>query len=240
MNDLEIKGRAARAAARQLARSSTDVKDRALLSIAEALGVRQDEVLAANRQDMEAGRRAGLSEALLDRLLLTPERLAGIAADVRGVAALPDPVGEHFDVRTLANGLLIGRRRVPLGVIGAIYESRPNVTVDISVLCLKSGNACILRGGSEAFHSNAALARLVREAIGQVGAPQDAVQFVASPDRALVLQMLQMREHIDLLVPRGGSELIRFVAEHAAMPAVTGGIGVCHTYVDRAADLEKA
>lgn len=238
--DLEAIGKAARAASRVLARLKSDVKNAALENIAVALERHQGQVLEANARDVEAGRRAGLSEALLDRLLLTPERLRALARDVRAVAALPDPVGEVFDMRTLPNGLQVGRKRVPLGVIGAIYESRPNVTVDIASLCLKSGNACILRGGSEAFHSNMALATLVRQAIAQAGVPQDAVQFIPSTERGIVLQMLQAKEYIDLLIPRGGADLIRFVAQNATMPAVTGGIGVCHAYVDRTADLEKA
>ncbi|MBI4337401.1 MAG: glutamate-5-semialdehyde dehydrogenase [Chloroflexi bacterium] len=239
-DDLLAKGRAARAAARQLAKLPTGTKDRVLHTLADLLEARQAQVLAANAQDVAMGRAGGLAEALLDRLLLTPERLKGVAANVRQVAALPDPVGEHFDVRTLPNGLIVGRRRVPLGVIGAIYESRPDVTIDFAGLSLKSGNACILRGGSEAITSNTALVALAREALAANGVTQDAVQFVENTDRALVLQMLQMKEYIDLLVPRGGAELICFVAEHAAMPAVTGGVGVCHTYVDRAADLGKA
>mgnify|MGYP001611235334 CR=1 FL=1 len=238
--ELETKGRLARQAARQLARLSTDVKNRALLKIADALKSREAEILAANEKDCAQGRKDGLSDALLDRLLLNSQRLAGMAADVRGVAALPDPVGEVSDMRTLPNGLVIGKRRVPLGVIATIYESRPNVTVDISVLCLKSGNACILRGGKEAIHSNTALARVVRDAIAQGGAPADAVQFIESPDRALVDRMLQMKGVIDLLIPRGGDGLIRYVAQHAAIPVITGGVGVCHTYVDKSADLEKA
>ena len=233
-------GEAARAAARRLARTPTAVKDAALLGVAAALEAKQEAVLAANALDMEAGRASGLSDALLDRLLLTPERLRDIASDVRGIVALPDPVGEQLDGRTTPNGLVIGKRRVPLGVIGAIYESRPNVTVDIAVLCLKSGNACVLRGGSEALHSNTALAALVREAVSAAGAPGGAVQFIDDPDRALVTQLLGMREYIDLLVPRGGADLIRFVAVNAAMPAVTGGVGVCHMYVDKSADLRDA
>ncbi|GBD10993.1 Gamma-glutamyl phosphate reductase [bacterium HR23] len=238
--DLAFIGRSARSASRILARLRSDVKNRALENIAQALERRQEQVLEANAKDMEAGRRAGLSEALLDRLLLTPQRLRSLARDVRAVASLPDPVGEMFDVRTLPNGLVVGRKRVPLGVIGAIYESRPNVTVDIASLCLKSGNACILRGGSEAFHSNTALVSLIREAIAQAGVPPEAVQFIPSTERSIVLQMLQAKEYIDLLIPRGGADLIRFVAQHATMPAVTGGIGVCHAYVDRSADMEKA
>ena len=234
------KGKGARAASRKLARLPAEVKDRALLSVASALTGGQEDVLEANEKDYQAGEANGLSEVMLDRLLLTPQRLESIASDVRSVAALPDPVGEVFDMRTLPNGLLAGKKRVPLGVIGAVYESRPNVTVDISVLCLKSGNACILRGGSEAVHSNVTLARLIRRAIGDAGVPGDAVQFVDNTDRALVEHMLGMREYIDLLIPRGGPELIRSVAEKAAMPVVTGGIGVCHTYVDKSADLDKA
>ena len=233
-------GQRARAAARKLARLSTAVKNQALLNIARALEESQGEILLANRRDYQAGQQAGLNEAMLDRLMLNRERLAAMAADVRNVAALPDPVGEQFDVRTLPNGLILGKRRVPLGVIGTIYESRPNVTVDIASLCLKSGNAVILRGGSESIHSNTALARLVRDAAAATGVPEDAVQFIENTDRALVGQMLSMRGYIDLLIPRGGAELIRRVALEAAMPVVTGGIGVCHTYVDRTADLQKA
>ncbi len=234
------KGVAARTASRKLARLSSAVKDRALNGVADALEADQESVLEANEKDLQAGRAAGLGDALLDRLLLDPERLRGIAADVRSIAQLPDPVGEMFEMRTLPNGLTAGKKRVPMGVIGAIYESRPNVTVDISALCLKSGNACILRGGREAFNSNLALTGMVRRCISQAGVPEDAVQFVENTDRALVEPMLRMKEHIDLLIPRGGAELVRFVAETASMPVVTGGIGVCHTYVDRSADLDKA
>ena len=239
-DELVEKGKAARAASRVLARLLSEVKDRALLSIADSLETAQEDLIEANEKDYLSGKANGLTEALLDRLLLNPQRLENIASGVRSVAALPDPVGEVYDMRTLANGLVVGKRRVPLGVIGAIYESRPNVTVDISVLCLKSGNACILRGGSEAIHSNVALAKLIRRAIADAGVPKDALQFIDNTDRALVEPILKMREYIDLLVPRGGPELIRFVAEEAAMPVVTGGIGVCHTYVDRSADLDKA
>ena len=240
IDELTAKGLAARAAARHLARLSTGVKDRALLNIADALKTREAEVLEANRRDLQSGKEAGLSDAMLERLLLNSERLEGMAADVRTVTSLPDPVGETFDMRTLPNGLQVGRRRVPLGVIGAIYESRPNITVDISVLCFKSGNAVILRGGSEAIHSNTALANLVRDAIAEAGAPRDAVQFVGVTDRALVEQMLAMKEHIDLMIPRGGADFVRYVGEKAQMPVITGGVGVCHTYVDKDADLESA
>jgi len=234
------KGQAARTASRKLAKLSSAVRDRALAGVAEALVAHREEVLEANGRDLEAGKAAGIGDALLDRLLLNPERLEGMAADVRSIAALPDPLGEMFDMRTLPNGLTAGKKRVPIGVIGAIYESRPNVTVDISALCLKSGNACILRGGREAFHSNLTLAGILRRAIAGAGVPEGAIQFVDNTDRALVEPMLKMKEHIDLLIPRGGAELVRFVAETASMPVVTGGVGVCHTYVDRSADLDKA
>ena len=240
VDELTTKARAAKKAAREVARLSGQVKDRALLNIADSLKSRQEEVLRANEKDYEAGRRDGLSEALLDRLLLTPDRLEGVAADVRNVVTLPDPVGEVLDMRTMPNGLQVGRRRVPLGVIGAIYESRPNVTVDISVLCLKSGNAILLRGGKESVHSNTILAGLIKEAISDAGMPSDAVQIIESTDRALVGRMLKAKEYIDLIIPRGGQELIRRVAEEAAMPAITGGIGVCHTYVDRSAAVDMA
>ena len=240
VDELVEKGKAARAVSRKLARLSSAVKDRALMNFADALLARQGEVLEANEIDLRAGRADGLSEALLDRLLLTPQRLEGMASDVRSVARLPDPVGEAFDARTLANGLKVGKVRVPLGVIGSIYESRPNVTVDISALCLKSGNACILRGGREAIHSNVALGTVIRKAIAEAGAPADVVQLVENTDRSLVEPMLGMRDYIDLMVPRGGADFIRFVGQTASMPVVTGGVGVCHTYVDRSADPEKA
>ncbi len=239
-DDLVIKARAARAAGRVLAQTSTLVKNRALLGIADALEVDQAAVLEANRRDYQAAQTGGLSEAMLDRLRLTPDRLESMAQDVRRVAALPDPVGETQDMTTLPNGLLVGKRRVPLGVVASIYESRPNVSVDISALCVKSSNACLLRGGKESLHSNTALVELVRRRISQAGVPEDAVQFIDNPDRALVDAMLGLKEYIDLVVPRGGPGLIQFVADHAAMPAVTGGVGVCHTYVDRAADVEMA
>ena len=240
VDQLLAKGRATRAASRTLARLSSQVKNRALLNIAEALETEQAKVLEANDKDYRSAQSDGLDEAMLDRLLLTPDRLQGMAKDVRGVAALPDPVGETVDMSTLPNGLLVGKRRVPLGVVGSIYESRPNVTVDISVLCLKSGNACLLRGGKESLRSNSALIDLIRHSVSEAGIPSEAVEFVDNPDRALLDVMLGMKEYIDLLVPRGGEGLIRFVAENATMPAVTGGIGVCHTYIDRAAEVEKA
>ncbi len=240
IEELEEKGRAAKAASRRMAYLSTGVKNRALHNISEDLLARRDEILAANQLDYKAGEAAGMGAAMLDRLLLDSSRIEAIAGDVLTVAALTDPVGEVFDMRTLPNGLQVGRKRVPLGVVGAIYESRPNVTVDISALCLKSGNAVMLRGGKEALHSTSALAGIIQEAASRAGVPEGAVQFIENTDRALVNEMLKMGEVIDLLIPRGGAELIRFVTRNATMPVVSGGIGVCHTYVDRSANLEKA
>src|SRR3990170_2539218 len=218
VSELEAKARAARQAARRLAYLSTEVKNRALLSIAEGLVAKESEIQQANRLDCGEAEASGMGEAMLDRLLLNSARLRGMASDVRTVASLPDPVGETFDMRTLPNGLQVGKKRVPIGVIAVIYESRPNVTVDIAVLCLKSGNAVILRGGKEALHSNLALVQVLRSALAETGVPQEAVQFIESTDRALVGHLLKMRDYIDLLIPRGGAELIRYVAENATMP----------------------
>jgi glutamate-5-semialdehyde dehydrogenase len=240
IKELEEKGKAAKAASRKLAFLSTEVKNKALLNIADALIDKLNEILIANKMDYEKAKASGMSEAMLDRLMLSPSRLDGIAQDVKTVAALPDPVGEVFEMRTLPNGLQISKKRVPLGVIGAIYESRPNVTIDISSLCLKSGNAVILRGGKEAINSNKALANVAQEACDQAGVPQGAIQFIESTERALVNHMLKMKGIIDLMIPRGGADLIKLVSENAAMPVVTGGIGVCHTYVDKSADVNKA
>jgi len=238
--ELEEKARAAKAASRRLAYLSTEVKNKALHNISDDLLAKTDEILAANQIDYHKAHTSGMSAVLLDRLMLDSTRLEAIAKGVLAVAALPDPVGEVFDMRTLPNGLQLGRKRVPLGVIGAIYESRPNVTVDISVLCLKSGNAIILRGGREAIHSNTALARVVQDAASRAGVPDGAVQFIENTGRALVNQMLKMRDFIDLVVPRGGAGLIKLVTENATMPVVSGGVGVCHTYVDKSADVNKA
>ena len=240
VDELIAKGKAAREASRRMATISSEVKDCALRAIARDLEAKQDDILTANAKDIQAGKESGLSEALLDRLLLTPERLADMAQGVRDIVQLPDPVGEEFDGRVLPNGLRVSRRRVPLGVIGSIFESRPNVTVDIAALALKSGNACVLRAGREAINSVVALGALIREAIARESLPAGAVQIVDNPDRALVEPMLKMKEYIDLMIPRGGANFIRFVAETAAMPVVAGGVGVCHTYVDRSANLKDA
>ena len=233
-------GVAAQAASAALVRLSAETRNHALDNIAAALETEQDPIIAANEADYRDAKAGGMNDAFLDRLLLTPERLNGMAADVRGVASLPDPVGELIEGFAMENGLDVEKRRIPLGVIASIYESRPNVTTDIVALSLKSGNACILRGGKETLRSNTALVELVHRAIGEAGLPTDAVQFVENTDRGLVDVMLGMKQHINLLVPRGGSGLINFVAEHATMPVLTGGVGVCHTYVDRDADGDMA
>lgn len=240
VDEVESKGKKARAAARKMAFLATDVKNRALLHIADTLIAKSAEVLEANGRDMSEAKASGMNAAMLDRLMLDQKRLEGIAGDVRTVAGLPDPVGEMFDMRTLPNGLLLGKRRVPLGVIGTIYESRPNVTIEISALCLKAGNAVLLRGGKEASRTNIALAAVARRAASDAGVPEDALQIIESTDRAAVGQMLKMREYIDLIIPRGGAELIKYVKQEAAMPVVTGGIGVCHLFVDKSADISKA
>jgi len=240
INELEQKGKAAKAASRKLAFLSTEIKNKALVNIAEAIIDKQDEILAANKIDYEEAKASGMGEAMLDRLMLSPSRLEGIAQDTKTVATLPDPMGEVLETRTLPNGLQISKRRVPLGVIGAIYESRPNVTIDISSLCLKSGNAVILRGGKETINSNKVLAKVAQEACNKAGVPQGTIQLIESTERTLVNQMLKMKGIIDLMIPRGGAGLIRLVAENASMPVLTGGIGVCHTYVDKSADLHKA
>jgi glutamate-5-semialdehyde dehydrogenase len=210
------------------------------MNLVDLLRSDQKDVLEANRADYEEAESEGLEESLLDRLLLTSDRLNGTADEIQRVAELPDPIGEVIETSSLPNGLTTSRRRVPLGVVGSIYESRPNVTIDIFGLCLKSGNACILRGGKETIRSNTALVTVLRKALTKAGVTTDVVQFVDNPDRVLVDAMLKMDGYIDLLVPRGGASLVKFVAENATMPAVTGGIGVCHTYVDRSADLEMA
>jgi glutamate-5-semialdehyde dehydrogenase len=240
IEELKAKGKAAKAAAHKLAYLSTEVKNRALANIANGLTAQKKKILTANQIDLKEAKAAGMGEAMLERLMLNASRLEGIAHDVMTVAALPDPVGEVFDMHTLANGLLIGRKRVPLGVIGVIYESRPNVTIDISVLCLKSGNAVILRGGKEAIHSNSALVSVVQEAATRAGMPEGVVQFIDNTDRALVTHMLKMNDVIDLLIPRGGAELIEFVRGNASMPVIGAGVSVCHTYVDQTADMAKA
>jgi glutamate-5-semialdehyde dehydrogenase len=233
-------GQRARAAARQLARATTEQKDKTLLALADALLAGQDMILAANAQDVETGQAAGLTPALIDRLTLNPKRLSGIASDLRSVAALPDPVGETYDATTLPNGLKIHRQRVPLGVLGVIYESRPNVTIDVAGLALKTGNASILRGGKETIRSNQSLVGVVRRVLAGCGLPADAVQFIESPDRTLMAELLTLDEYVDMIIPRGGAALHKFCREHSRIPVMTGGIGICHLFVDETADLDAA
>jgi glutamate-5-semialdehyde dehydrogenase len=239
-NELKQKAKAAKEASRKLAFISTKIKNKALLNIAQALSDKQDKILAANKVDYAQAKASGMNAAMLDRLMLSPSRLKAMSQDVKTVAALPDPVGEIFEENTLKNGLRICRQRVPLGVIGAIYESRPNVTIDISSLCLKSGNAVVLRGGKESINSNMALASAAQQSCSEAGMPEGTIQFIESTERALVNRMLKMKDMIDMVIPRGGAGLIKLISENAAMPVITGGIGVCHTYVDKKADLKKA
>jgi glutamate-5-semialdehyde dehydrogenase len=239
MLDLTAMGQRARRAARTMALVSTERKNQALHAIADALRANQAAILAANAIDLERGRDAGLSAALLDRMLLTPERLASIASDARSVAQLPDPVGVQFDHNVLPNGLRVHKRHVPLGVVGVIYEARPNVTIDIATLCIKSGNAAILRGGKEITNSCVALTQVIGDALEQTGLPADAIQVIDNPDRALVQQLLKLDKYVDVIIPRGGGALHNFCRENATMPVITGGIGVCHVYVDSAADPNK-
>jgi glutamate-5-semialdehyde dehydrogenase len=239
-DEIRQKGEAARRATRRLAALDTRTKNRALQAIAETLLARQEIILEANARDVEGGRQAGLSEAMIDRLLINSQRLNGIARDVLAMVALPDPVGEEIDGSVLPNGLQVSRRRVPIGVIGVIYESRPNVTVDISALCLKSGNAAILRGGKEAANTNTALARAISDACQASGVPSDAIQMIESQDRALVKEMLTAHQYIDMIIPRGGASLHQFAHDNATIPVITGGIGICHVVVDRTAEVCKA
>jgi len=238
--DLDAMGRAARVASRALAAMSTGRKDALLLELATALESASGDVLAANALDVADARRRGASDALLDRLLLTPARLAGLAADTRKVAALPDPVGSEIENRLLPNGMRLSRRRTPIGVLGVIYEARPNVTIDIAVLCLKTGNAVILRGGSETLRTNRALCSLIRRTLQEAGFPIDAVQLIDSTDRALVTTLLRMDAWVDMIIPRGGSALHKLCREQATIPVITGGTGICHLYLEPSADFEKS
>lgn len=240
MSMLEQMGKAAKQASWQLAMLSTAKKNQALAVIANLLESESQAILQANEQDMAAARDSGMSEALLDRLLLSPARLAAIANDVRQVCRLNDPVGRVIDGSLLDSGLKLERRRVPLGVIGVIYEARPNVTIDVASLCLKTGNAVILRGGKETHHTNQATVKVIQQALEQCGLPPAAVQAIESPDRELVTQLLRMDNYIDMLIPRGGAGLHKLCREQSTIPVITGGIGVCHTFVDESADFEKA
>lgn len=237
---IEAKAVAAREAARRLAVLPAAAKDKALLAMADALSKRQEKILQANAQDLEAGRAKKLSRALLDRLLLNEERVQAIAEGLRQTAALPDPVGAEICGMRRPNGLEIRKVRVPLGVIGIIYEARPNVTADAMGLCLKAGNAVVLRGGSEAIHSNAALVSVLSAAAYEAGIPSGAVQFIDVTDRTAVNILLKLRGFLDVVIPRGGAGLIRTVVSESAIPVIETGTGVCHTFVDASADLEMA
>jgi glutamate-5-semialdehyde dehydrogenase len=233
-------GQLARQAARVLARTPTGPKNQALLATADAILARETELLAANRKDMEAGAAKGLDAALLDRLELTPERIAAMAEGLRQIAALPDPVGEVTDMNYRPSGIQVGKMRVPLGVIGIIYESRPNVTADAAGLCLKSGNAAILRGGSEAQYSNQAIAACIHEGLKAAGLPAEVVQVVETTDRAAVGELITMAQYVDVIVPRGGKGLIERISQDARVPVIKHLHGVCHVYIDDKADLDKA
>ncbi|WP_320837706.1 glutamate-5-semialdehyde dehydrogenase [Zhongshania sp.] len=237
MNQL---GRQARVAARLVAAADTGVKNRALLAIAAAVDARRDDILTANAKDVAAGEAAGLDAALLDRLALNAAGIAGIIEGLTQVAALADPVGAITDLNYRPSGIQVGKMRVPLGVIGIIYESRPNVTVEAASLCLKSGNAAILRGGSEAIHSNQALAACIREGLVAVGLPEHAVQVLETTDRAAVGELITMPEYVDVVVPRGGKGLIERIARDATVTVIKHLDGICHVYIDDAADAEKA
>ena len=237
---LEQMGQAAKAASYQMALLSSREKNRVLEKIADYLEANAEEILLANEQDLLEARRNGLSDALLDRLALNPQRLHAIASDVRQVCHLADPVGQVIDGGLLESGLRIERRRVPLGVVGVIYEARPNVTVDVASLCLKTGNAAILRGGKETWRTNAATVKVIQRALEECGLPAAAVQAIESPDRALVNEMLRMDKYIDMLIPRGGAGLHKLCREQSTIPVITGGIGVCHIFVDDTAEIEPA
>lgn len=237
---LEQMGIAAKAASWQLALLSSREKNQVLEKIADYLEAQTDVILRANAEDLAEARANGLSEAMLDRLALTPARLSGIASYVRQVCNLADPVGQVIDGGLLDSGLRIERRRVPLGVIGVIYEARPNVTVDVASLCLKTGNAAILRGGKETWRTNAATVKVIQQALQECGLPAAAVQAIESPDRALVGEMLKMDKYIDMLIPRGGAGLHKLCREQSTIPVITGGIGVCHIFVDETAEIAPA
>mgnify|MGYP002509493474 CR=1 FL=1 len=238
MTPLERQGAAARAASYVLASAGTVRKNRALEAIAEILERRQEQWLDANREDVAAAEAAGMRPAMLDRLTLTQPRIAAIVEGVRQVAALPDPIGKVDRMETRPNGLIIGRRRVPLGVVAIIFEARPNVTVDAAALCLKSGNPCILRGGKEAIRSNRAAAALMREALASAGLPEDCISLVQDTSRETANELMHLDGYVDVLIPRGGAGLIRAVAKEASVPVIRTGEGVCHVYIDSEADLD--
>ena len=238
MTALQQQGQAAKDAAYVLSTAGTARKNAALAAIADTLAQHQSQWLEANAQDVAAAKEAGIRPAMLDRLTLTPERIAGIVEGVRQVAALPDPIGRVDKMETRPNGLIIGRRRVPLGVIAIIFEARPNVTVDAAALCLKSGNACILRGGKEAIRSNRCAAELMRQALRTAGLPEDCICLVQDTSHETARELMHLSDFVDVLIPRGGAGLIRAVAKEASVPVIRTGEGVCHIYIDNEADLD--
>lgn len=237
--DMQALGKDAKAASRILRQFDTEAKNRLILAIADALEANRDKILAANAEDIRDGEANGMSSALLDRLNLQ-KRLDGVIADVRKVAELPDPVGERFEEKMMPNGLKVHKRRVPLGVLGGIYESRPNVTVDISVLALKTSNAVIMRGGSDTLKSNVALVDAIQSALQAEGFPPKSVQLIRDANRDYVNQLVKMHHYVDMLIPRGGNRLHEFCRENSTIPVITGGLGICHMYVDDTADLDTA
>ncbi|MFH4545976.1 glutamate-5-semialdehyde dehydrogenase [Vibrio alginolyticus] len=238
--DLTNMGKAAKDAAFELATASTAQKNQALAIIADELEANSAAILAANAKDIELGREMGLTDALLDRLLLNEERLTAIANDVRNVISLNDPVGSEIDSKVLENGMSLSRSRVPLGVVGVIYEARPNVTIDIAALCLKTGNASILRGGKETFFSNMELVKVIQSALAKANLPAASVQYIEKPDRELVSQLLKLDDYVDMIIPRGGAGLHKMCKENSTIPVIIGGFGISHIFVDESADLEKS
>ncbi|EKO3469545.1 glutamate-5-semialdehyde dehydrogenase [Vibrio fluvialis] len=238
--DLTLMGKAAKDAAFQLATASTAQKNQALAIIADELEANAAQILAANAKDIQLGREAGLTDALLDRLLLNESRLNAIANDVRNVISLNDPVGSEIDSKVLENGMSLSRRRVPLGVVGVIYEARPNVTIDIAALCLKTGNASILRGGKETFFSNMELVKVIQSALEKAQLPAASVQYIEKPDRELVTQLLKLDDYVDMIIPRGGAGLHKMCKENSTIPVIIGGFGISHIFVDESADLDKS
>ena len=240
MINLTAMATAAKNATRQMAHASTESKNIALKDIARSLERSQKDILSANEQDINEGQNNGLSSALIDRLTLTPERLGSMAADVINIASLPDPIGERFDSQVLENGLQIERQRVPIGVLGVIYESRPNVTIDVTALAIKTGNVVLLRGGSETIHSNRVLVNLVQQALRVADLPEYSVQFIDNRDRKYVAELLKLHEYVEMIIPRGSNALHTFCRENSTIPVITGGIGICHLYVDKSADINLA
>ena len=238
--DTEKMGLAAKAAERILGVADTNTKNKALEAMAAALESNAAEIIAANESDLMNGRQNGMKDSLLDRLRLTPERISGMAEGIRQVAALADPIGEIIEGSVRPNGMKIQRVRVPLGVVGIIFEARPNVTSDAAALCLKSGNVCILRGGKEAIHSNLAIADILRQAVASAGLPADCIQLVSDTSRESANQMMRMSRYLDVLIPRGGAGLIRAVVDNSTVPVIETGVGNCHVYVDRSADIDMA